>query len=277
MTRTYEIEEHLFYQTIGKQIKMKQHIISGKKCVICNDDNSVTYVRKLIGHRTGNLIDLFFCTKCESFSNPSGYVESKEQLRKDLAWSIGVTDRNITYLSKLMKLIKKTTKNHTFKRVLEVGCSHGIALNELRDNYGCEVYGYDLNDVAINYGKEAYGLKNLYSQFWDSKIELPKIDLMLCISVMEHIENPRPLFIELTKAAKKHDSFLFISIPFVDREDWYHLLSVDTIKKKNPFRAADVHITFFSAIGFKMLADECGVKSIQEMTAGGWRGFLMKF
>ena len=212
---------------------------------------------------------LYHCNSCKSFSNPSGYIEDEERLKMDLDWNIGVAERNVAWAKDLVKKI--LARRPGIKNVLEIGCGIGTALKVAADEFGLDTVGYDTNEQAIIWGQQNYSL-NLYSELWRSGMSGAS-DLTLCLSVLEHIEQPIPLIHELCKHTKTSGGLLFISVPFVDANKWHFIDDPDPYRKGTPFFDNDVHITHFSSMSLLNILTSQGL-SCRPFRSCGWGGFL---
>ncbi|MEG4857840.1 class I SAM-dependent methyltransferase [Microcoleus sp. K1-B6] len=241
-----------------------------KECIVCNSP-FVTYVRDVLTRRTKKNIPLYYCMECESFFNPSGYQEDDNQLSKDLDWNISVKERNIGYSRRLIYKLLELKPNA--KSLLEIGCGIGTFLSAASDCFP-QVIGYDTNHHATEYGKRVFNL-DLRNELWTAK-KAENYDIIACISVLEHLEHPRPLFEQLALAAKQSRGILYISVPFLDRDKWNFILDPDPYQKGTPFFDNDVHVTHFSRKGLLELAKQCGANKFTEITQG-WVGYVLEF
>lgn len=241
-----------------------------ENCVVCNSPY-VSYVRDVHAPRIDQEIPLYYCMECESFSNPSGFKEDDEQLEKDLQWNISVIDRNVSASERLFKELRRIYPKA--KSVLEIGCGIGTTLSVAK-KYFPKVTGYDLNYRAIDYGKKKFEL-DLKSEMW-SATTTENYDIVLCISVLEHLEHPRKLFAELAKSVKKSGGALFVSVPFFEKYKWKYILNPDPKVPGTPFFCNDVHITHFSKAGLIKLAKQNGATSIVPIVQG-WQGCIFEF
>ncbi|MGB3534813.1 MAG: class I SAM-dependent methyltransferase [Microcoleaceae cyanobacterium] len=239
-------------------------------CVVC-DSPFVAYIRDIPTRRTRKDIPLYYCMECESLFNPSGYKEDDRILKKDLEWNIGVIERNLETSEKLIKELIKLYPSA--KSVLEIGCGIGTNLS-VASKYFSKVTGYDLNHYAVDYGKDRFGL-DLKSEMWISS-KTQSYDIVLCIMVLEHLENPRHLFSQLVEATKNGKGALFISVPFLERNRWKYILEPDPYVKGTPFFDNDVHVTHFSQKGLTELAKQHGATSINRISQG-WLGYIFEF
>lgn len=269
------MSNHIFLNTIGVELDCSEPNINSMPCTICGE-KALHFVKKVKSKRTPNYWPSYFCLHCESVVNDSKFTEDEVQLRKDLDWNISVSDRNRKYLKSLVQIFDKN--KIPYKNVLEVGCGIGTVLHELRRRHKSKVFGYDVNEIAINYGKENYGLKNIHSDIFTAKTKVKaNIELVLCISVLEHIKHPNDLFKEIAEFCRINNSTAFISVPFVDANRWNQYYPEHEGKKYNFLTACDVHISYFSTKAFINMAIQNKCTSLKRIQAGAWVGYLLKF
>ncbi len=140
----------------------------------------------------------------------------------------------------------------------------GTFLNVAKDHFP-KVTGYDTNNYAVDYGKQHFNL-DLRNEVWSSD-KSEQYDLIVCLQVLEHLDQPRILFSQLANAAKKGMG-LVISVPTLNRNRWKYLLDPDPQKEGTPFFDNDVHITHFSGKGLREIGKQFGATSISNEVAG---------
>lgn len=241
-------------------------------CPVC-DSPYTSYVRKVRTRRTKLDVDLFNCLACQSFWNPGEYVEDDDQLARDLQWGLGVIDRNHNASGRLFDHLKKMSIKPA--SVLEIGCGIGTLLQVAAER-GMSAIGYDLNAQAIEAGRERYDV-DLRIGNWDRSSECGDPDLILSISVLEHIAQPRPLFAEMCAAAAATGGALLVSVPMVDEDKWHHLLDPDPRAEGTWLFDNDVHVTHFSPQGLLGLFEEHGASKVLPVTEGLWQGYVGLF
>ncbi|MEO1669162.1 MAG: class I SAM-dependent methyltransferase [Cyanobacteria bacterium J06631_2] len=241
-----------------------------QNCVVCHSP-FVSYVRDVPAPRIKRNIPLYYCMECGSFNNPSGFKEDEEQLQKDLNWNISVIDRNVAASERLFKELTK--RYPQAKSVLEIGCGIGTTLSVAK-KYFSQVTGYDVNYRAIEYGRKKFDL-DLKSEMW-SAATTEDYDIVLCISVLEHLEQPRKLFSELAKSVKESGGALFVSVPFFESYKWKYILNPDPTVAGTPFFCNDVHINHFSKKGLIKLGEQHGATSVETIVQG-WQGCIFEF
>ncbi|MGE3758671.1 MAG: class I SAM-dependent methyltransferase, partial [Pseudobdellovibrionaceae bacterium] len=179
----------------------------------------------------------------------------------------------------LLSAILERYKN--VSSIIEIGCGTGIMIKAAKD-LGLQAVGYDINEAAIEYGKKNFGA-DLRAELWDPQKQIEKVDLIFCIMVLEHLENPRPLVFQMAEAAKKYNAKIFVSVPFLNRDRWHFILNPDPKVPNTPFFNNDVHVTHFSRKGMEKLAKEAGatnvtyVGSMVSKDEKGWGGLVFDF
>lgn len=242
-----------------------------KPCPVCNSAYTA-YVRHVMTIRTRRPIALYTCLECRSFWNPSGYREDDHILENDFKWNLSVADRNRQHAPALFSAIQKA--GGQLDSVVEIGCGTGTMMGVLKER-GAKTIGFDVNRFAIAYAREQG--HDARDELWTLETPLPPVTLFLSVSVLEHIDQPRPLLRDLCQAAKKHGASLYVSVPFVNEVQWPYILDPDPKKQGTPFFDNDVHVTHFSHEGMTRLLREFGARTVTICGGGIWRGALAVF
>ena len=105
------------------------------------------------------------------------------------------------------------------KSVLDVGCGVGFFSEKLKNRLGIEVYGIDISRNALNVAKKR-GIKCKYANL-DKSIPFKneKFDLVFCGEIIEHLEDPDHLLIEIRRVLKP-EGHLVLSTP--NLAAWYN-------------------------------------------------------
>ncbi len=241
-------------------------------CPVC-DSSCVGYIRHTPARRTKRLIPMFACLECRSFFNPSGYKEDEQQLARDLEFLKRVVDRNVEASNALFEALAKRRVKP--KRVLEIGGGTGTLLDVARSR-GIDGIGYDVNPLACAWGRETYGL-DLRDELWTADTDCGAFDLFVCISVFEHIPEPRGLFAQVAERCRREKARAFISVPYLERDRWHFIDDPDPFLEQTPFFDQDVHVVHFSHEGLTMLAEQHGATSVEIVPTGLWTGHLISF
>ncbi len=243
-----------------------------KNCPVCASE-FMFRIMDVPTRRTRKTVALYACLDCGSMSNSGGYVEDEEQLKRDLQWNISVESRNRSAGRRLFAAMKAQGIDPA--TVLEIGCGIGVLLDEA-SKAGMKGVGFDINRHATDYGRSMFGA-DLRCEYWDSRTLGERSDLTLCISVLEHIAEPRPLIAEIAQYCSRFGTKAFISVPFVNRDKWHYLLDPDPMVPGTPFFDNDVHVTHFSRAGLERCLTEYGAKASHFLGAGLWEGLIVDF
>ena len=115
------------------------------------------------------------------------------------------------------------------------------------------------------------------SGLWTPDSHQEKYDLIVSISTLEHLEQPRTLFSEISEYCSKHSSATFISVPYFEKESWPELLKENTAETPGTFLyLSDVHIIHFTKRGFVKMASDFGAESVTYFPRG-WLGHWVEF
>jgi 2-polyprenyl-3-methyl-5-hydroxy-6-metoxy-1,4-benzoquinol methylase len=190
-------------------------------------------------------------------SNPSGYIDDSEQLSRDLQWNQSVIERNRHGAMRLMQKLSEHIEQP--ESILEIGAGIGTMLNTFSE-LGIDVCGYDINIEATEYGKNQFGL-DLHSDYWQHDTTHRKYELVMSISVLEHIESPRELIQQISKYCARYKAEAFISVPFLERDKWHFLFDTDPYLTNTPF------LTMTSMLPtFRNSEWSCASKSLERST-----------
>ena len=240
-------------------------------CPVCNS-SFIFPIDKVKTRRTKRFIQLYACLECLSFCNPSGYREDEQQLEKDLQWNISVTDRNYKAAERLYKKLR--AHNCSLNSILDIGCGIGTNLLVVKKEYNSVVKGYDINNIAAKYARESNGV-DVSEDYWTADTEDKNFSMLLSISCLEHVEQPRNLINEMvTYVLKSEGCKGFISVPFIEKDRWHYIRKKDPHEKGTPFFDNDVHITHFSIDGLTKALTEFGVTETEFVQAGLWNGII---
>lgn len=159
-------------------------------------------------------------------------------------------------------LIDRVAGQQRFESVVDIGCGSAAIARRLRDRFvhytGCDVVAYDgfpkeswASFTKINLNQPPYSVANMSA------------DLVLCIEVIEHVENPRALMRELVRIVRPGGRII------VTTPNQLSLLSKLSLVAKNEFTAFQeaeglypAHITALVEIDLRRIASECGLENI---------------
>lgn len=135
--------------------------------------------------------------------------------------------------------------------ILEIGCSSGYLLRNIRDK-GYEVYGVDPSDGFVQYAKHKYGLSVVSGMFPDA---VPiawgeRFAMIIALHVLEHTDDPA-FVLESIRDMLLDGGLLVLEVPDVSRAVTVRKYLHHTYFQKS-------HIWDFSGITIKRLLEKCG-------------------
>lgn len=92
--------------------------------------------------------------------------------------------------------------------VMDIGCGDGFFLGYIRQYLQVERYGVDVSPVALERAKEQ-ATQVFQADFSDYQPADVRVDVMVCLDVLEHLFQPQILL----KRLHQHSSQLIISVP----------------------------------------------------------------
>lgn len=250
-------------------------------CVACTS-RYTAYVQDVIGRRTGKKYPQYCCLDCLSFFHKSLYRETDEQKKADFDALFTWRDLHTKLQSQLFLELK--TKMPHIQTLCEVGHGAGLFLRAARD-YGVSGFGFEVNPWCHRFAKEEVGLSVELGMFDNN--HKATYDLICSIMVFEHLEDPRSLF-EVMRSKLKPDGAIYLSVPFIHRNEWPYLWTAGTTPGNSPpdiFYDNDVHITHFSVEGMRRMGMSLGARSteyfiskdVAQHSPGAYHGMLFRF
>lgn len=133
------------------------------------------------------------------------------------------------------------------KTVLDVGCGEGFTLNRLRKaDIGKDLIGVDFSKTAVKLGKEHFPSLDLREgNIYKLPFKDNTFDLVICLEVLEHLEDPEKALKELVRVSKKH---CIISVP---NEPYFRLANFFRGKNLSRWGNDIEHINHWTSGKFK--------------------------
>ncbi|MFP4025857.1 MAG: class I SAM-dependent methyltransferase [Thiohalospira sp.] len=122
-------------------------------------------------------------------------------------------------LSKLISSIK-------FYNILDVGCGEGVMLASMqrylidKECYAIDIDYRNIRDAKINFPGGKYSQGSIY----ELKFDNDSFDLVTCLEVLEHLEDPVKGLSEIQRVARQH---VILSVP---REPIWRILNMTRLK-----------------------------------------------
>ncbi len=221
---------------------------------------------KTLPRKIGGIVELFYCMECESFASPFSKPSNNSS---QIEWHKKVLERNLAWSN---TLLQQLWSSGVHGPIIDIGSGIGSLLLAARYN-GIAGVGFDLNSSACEYGRNKFGL-DLRDEHWCGAIS-PNFGLITCISVLEHLHQPRDLIKEMITAARERKAMVFLSVPFFNKVRW-KFLHTDNLTPGHPFEYPHVHVTHFSHRGLKTVCCQFGAKDVQLLKVDNcWAGFIV--
>ena len=139
-------------------------------------------------HETGRHGDLLACVECGTVQQPllpAG--DELHELYRDMSDDayLGEEPGRRATAAHLLDLIGAQVASG---RLLDVGCGHGLLLDEARSR-GYETVGLELSRSAAGHAREALGL-DVHDQPVESFVDLDGFDVVVLADVIEHLDDP---------------------------------------------------------------------------------------
>ena len=168
----------------------------------------------------------------------------------------------------------------TMRKVLDIGCGVGTMSLYLA-SLGAEVTGIDISERAISLSKDAQkslGIKNVSFHHGDITAARGIFDLVICLEVIEHIEDDGKMLDEIRSHLKKGGR-LFLSTP--SRENVLYTLGFykkfDTeVGHCRRYTMDELH-TLVSHHGFQVIAQKKVESPLRNILFTTKLGFLIRF
>jgi 2-polyprenyl-3-methyl-5-hydroxy-6-metoxy-1,4-benzoquinol methylase len=112
----------------------------------------------------------------------------------------------------------QVTRLATSGRLLDVGCSTGLFLNEMRRYGQWELRGVETNAEAARYAREKFGLSVYAGPLDDAPLDAGAFDVITLWDVLEHLPDPGAALGRIRDLLAPHGCVL-ISVPNLDSID----------------------------------------------------------
>ena len=140
-------------------------------------------------HRRGDHGDFYRCRECGTVQQPSlpGGPALRELYHEmnDVLYLAEEDGRRRT-AGRILDLVGP---NCAGRRLLDVGCGHGLLLDEARRR-GYEVEGVELSQAAARYARGTLGLPVQEAALEDASLDDERFDVVILTDVLEHFADP---------------------------------------------------------------------------------------
>lgn len=252
-----------------------------KRCPYCKSDDSkhkMILVTTDLLNKLPGIFQLVKCSQCNLiFQNPR--VCEKDihiYYPKTMGYYKPLIDNKCCkskYKERIKKLLMKYSKR--FRRIrlypesvyaddlnpgrfklLDIGCSHGARLEELKKMGWKNCIGIETDRGSFKYAMEVRKLNVLNIRIEDFNIQENEYDVIILSMVLEHLYNPFETLKKITKGLKPGGQLLF-SIPYFEGIE-YKLFGAYSYGLQLP-----THITFFNKKILNKFLSDIGYKNIR--------------
>ena len=150
--------------------------------------------------------------------------------------------------------------------LLDAGCGEGHAIEQLGSLIPLRYVGIDANPACVAWCKERFPGREFSQQ---SVLALPyadqSFDVVLCMEVLEHLDDPAAAVRELSRVAKVG---VVLSVPF---EPWFQAGNALRGKYRPTLGNHPEHVQHWGKRSFpRFLADTGALADISVVSAGTW-------
>ena len=232
------------------------------KCIICNlkleSDDFTSYK-----------VHYSFCRRCEHL-NGKNFI-SKNFNKKIYTSNSGkeyskiysklYSDRLNKIYTPKVKFMKNSIKEKL--KVLDIGCGAGHFVKSCELNH-ISADGIDPNQTLVSFGNKNLKKNKLYFLDFDKiidKIYKTDANLISCIFVLEHLEDPNEIFRAFKKSRAK---YFYLAVPLVS----FSTFIENAFPKVYPRQLGGAHTNLYSEKSLKYISKKYNLKSVSEWWFG---------
>lgn len=233
-------------------------------CIICGSRD----YKVLFRENDAQIHQIVQCTGCGlMYANPQKetFSEAYSYCTDDSLPPLTSDDQTIQQAHQKIldykEIVKQVNKEKPSKgRILEIGASTGILLNEFR-NAGWEVEGLEPDQRTVKYAKEKFGIQMLQKPLEDIPFESRSFDVIIMLHVIEHLYEPHT-GIAIIYRLLKDNGLLVIETPT------YDTFMYRVFGRRERSISCHQHMFFFTLDTLKNLVEKNGLKVIGQEKVG---------
>lgn len=223
------------------------------RCSLCNsDDPEIICARAGLKRGEAKNVINVICNRCGLvYNNPVSSKETLDEWYKEdfLEDKSGSGDyESFVKIYKYEKSAKKAKSVVNFIKpflrencsVIDIGCSHGVLLSEIKNQFNCKVKGVEPDFTMVRFAREHFGLKDIENIFFEDFIKNnnEKFDLVILRYVLEHLGKINEAIRDL-KSLLRDNGYLFLVVPsaadFKPSRDLGHSLEFGHLYSFTPY------------------------------------------
>ena len=220
------------------KIKLKEN------CKICNEETENFFY-------INNFYKIIVCRKCGFIFKPDVKIDYQSLNESDFLFYNYNRKKEVNELNKIIKKFILKPRS----TIIEIGVGTGSLLNEIK-KLGYSVSGFEPSYVAFKIAKNLFnlnGIKNAY--FHSTTIKNIKADIFLLYDVLEHLNDPKELFSDLSKVMTKDDILIV-------KSGNPNSINAKIFPPKWIYYNIHQHVSFFNKKSLSILSEKNGLKLI---------------
>ena len=233
-------------------------------CIICGSRD----YRVLFRENQAQIHQIVQCAGCGlMYANPqkNTFSETYSYCTDDSLPSLTSDDQIIQQAHQKIldykEIVKQVNKKKPGKgRILEIGASTGILLNEFR-TAGWEVEGLEPHQRAARYAKERFGIQMIQKPLEDSLFDNGAFDAVIMLHVIEHLHDPNAGVVAVSRLLKDN-GLLVVETPT------YDTFMYKVFGRRERSISCHQHMFFFTCETLKKLLEKNGLKVIRQEKVG---------
>lgn len=159
----------------------------------------------------------------------------------------------------VLKTLKETGEPKT---IIEAGCGEGFMSARMGETFPkAQLYSFDIEKEHTDYAKKHNRRKNVTYAVDDIFSFKKRAEVILCLEVMEHLEEYEKALAHLVKQAETH---LILSVP---REPWFRMANIARGKYLSDLGNTPGHVNNWTKGAFiKLVSKYATVESVKTST-----------
>jgi SAM-dependent methyltransferase len=231
-------------------------------CPVCSKNTSRLMADKL---RSGENRKIFFCPDCEMgiLDNKQNEEELRRYYQKNyrkeykpaLAQKTNAKklfDSYVNFQQNRLKLIKPYLKKG--KRLLEIGCSAGMFLYNVRGKVS-EAVGMDFDLDSAEFARKKCGCKIYSDKLTEIPLKEKSFDIICAFQILEHVKSPVEFLSEVRRYLND-GGILFLEVPNIDDA----LISTYKLDYHFQFYFHSAHLYYYSRKALNIILKKSGFK-----------------
>ncbi len=214
-------------------------------CQNCSSNYTNTFIKE-------DILTLVKCNDCGLITKPDVHF-LYENLGKNYYNQLNF-DRS-KEAKEIVNVINKHIQNSGHLNLIEIGCGTGSLLAALRE-HKINVFGFEPSAIACQIAAARYNLHTIKNEYFLKNTFGVVPDVILLYDVIEHLEDPLPIFQNIKKNMDQH------TIIVIKSGDPYSF-NAQLYPARWHYYRSDQHVKFYSKSSLDILASNAGMQQIK--------------